>query len=223
MTPTAAARPVSRSAGAVLAAACAVLLVGCGDRQPPAPDGRLGPPTSTAASNTSPVTAPPTAAAGGSAASFEPLDPGTPLNVTDVVFLQQMLAHELGAARLAELAAARGSTDRVRRIGEEMQRESAVESRRLGLWLTSIGIDPGSVSPFGHDHGRSIDQDLADLADRGGADFDRDVLGLLVQHSIGATQICKAQLNGGGQQQLREFAAVVAKRESDRVLALAEE
>ncbi len=154
--------------------------------------------------------------------SVEPLEPGEPLNVTDVVFLQEILGHYLGAAQLAKLAVDRGSSDQVRQAGLDIRRDSAEQIRRISLWLSSIGIDPRSVSAVGHDHGGSAQDDITELGSLSGADFDRSVVDLMLKHSLGAVEICKAEAQTGSQHQVREFAAAVAARESDRVVRLAD-
>jgi uncharacterized protein (DUF305 family) len=192
-----------RAAGhpAALGALVLVLITGCGG--PPPEQG-------------------PAASAGTAVAPATPA-PDLGYNVADVVFLQQMIGHHELAIQLAQEGKSRGREPQLRQLAETVLAESDGEVRQMSIVLRSLGIDLGAAA-FGGSHAHSggpTAEDVTALAGKSGSDFDRAFVGLMLEHSLGATQLARAEAQEGSNTALKRFAAGIAQRESDRTITLA--
>ncbi len=144
-------------------------------------------------------------------------------NVADVVFLQQMIGHHQLAIQLARSADARSQSAPVRALADTVLAESDSEDTQMTVVLSSLGIDAGTAVAGGHSHsGGPTAEDVAALATKSGTAFDTSFVDLMTEHSLGATQLARAEAAEGSNTALKQFAAAVATRESDRTVELAE-
>lgn len=125
-------------------------------------------------------------------------------NDADVEFAQMMVIHHEGAIEMADLAAAQGSSEDVRALGERISAAQGPEIETMTGWLAAWGEDmPAEADMGGMDHGGmdmgGLDQDEAmeELRGLSGAEFDRRFLELMIEHHRGAVVMAEAQRGEG--------------------------
>jgi uncharacterized protein (DUF305 family) len=175
------------------AAVTAVLVAACGDSSGSA----------TATSTTPSVAA--TSAAAISAAH----------NAADTAFVQGMIPHHAQAIEMADTAVRRASNDQVKQLATRIQQAQGPEIEQMRRLLTTWGepeTGPGATSGMDHSqmgHGTSTmpmpqgmsgmmtDQQMQQLGQATGADFDRMFLQMMTEHHNGAIQMAQTELTDG--------------------------
>ena len=127
-------------------------------------------------------------------------------NDADVEFAQLMIVHHEGAIGMADLAVGTASTDAVRALAERISAAQGPEIDRMSSWLTAWGEDT-EADMDGMDHGGmdmgGMDQPaaMAELEGLSGAEFDRRVLELMIEHHDGAIEMARTELADGASPQ----------------------
>lgn len=169
-------------------AAAALLLAACGNGEQPSTANQGNAPTST------------------SAAQEETH------NDADVAFAKRMVPHHQQAVEMAELAASRGSTDKVKELANRIKQAQDPEIQQMNGWLAqwgatstspSTGMDHGSTgtSAPGMDHGSGpgmmTDDEMRQLEQASGVEFDRMFLDMMIRHHQGAVEEARAEVAKG--------------------------
>jgi uncharacterized protein (DUF305 family) len=172
----------------VAAAATALLLAGCGNSEQPAGMDHGNPPPSTSAAERATH------------------------NDADIAFAQQMVPHHQQAVKMADLAASRASSAKVKDLANKIKQAQDPEIQLLNSWLArwgatstgpSTGMDHGSTgtSAPGLDHGSGpgmmTDDELRHLEQASGVDFDRRFLEMMTRHHQGAIEEARTELEQG--------------------------
>jgi uncharacterized protein (DUF305 family) len=182
------------SAGAVVAFAVAVL----------------------AAAGTSSATTPTAVPASGSVSASVSVVPG-PHNAADVTFAQQMILHHRQAVAMAELAASRTHSRKVKALAAKIKADQGPQISRMSAWLrawgqpvpapTASGMpgthhpscspSPGMMSGMPGMHhaipGMMSSGEMAKMMAVSGPAFDRLFLTMMIRHHQGAVQMAKTE------------------------------
>ncbi|WP_103384349.1 DUF305 domain-containing protein [Pseudonocardia dioxanivorans] len=180
----------------LVAAATAVLVAGCSDST-----------GSAAAASTTPSAAATSAAA--SAAH----------NAADTAFVQGMIPHHTQAVQMAEMAAQRASNGQVKQLATRIQQAQGPEIEQMRGFLATWGEPETSSTAMsgsmgGMDHstmgkgtstmptpqgmsGMMTDQQMQQLGQLSGADFDRMFLQMMIEHHNGAIDMSRTELANG--------------------------
>ncbi|MEU8991051.1 DUF305 domain-containing protein [Streptomyces sp. NPDC048558] len=127
-------------------------------------------------------------------------------NAQDVSFAQGMIPHHRQAVEMAELAADRASSARVKDLATRIEKAQAPEIRTMSGWLKAWGEDVPSAAPGmdGMDHsgghgggsgmaGMMDQKDMDKLAKSSGKAFDSMFLTMMVEHHEGAVEMAGAE------------------------------
>lgn len=118
---------------------------------------------------------------------------GAMYTVTDVEFMQGMIAHHAQAVYMSRTAEAHGANSRVLRLATKIDQSQVAEIRIMQAWLR----DNGQFAPD-TSSGRTMkmtgmltDEQMKQLDASAGVAFDRAFLTLMIQHHEGALQMVK--------------------------------
>ncbi|MFI6010104.1 DUF305 domain-containing protein [Streptomyces sp. NPDC051243] len=127
-------------------------------------------------------------------------------NDQDVSFAQEMIPHHQQAIQMAKMASAQASSAEVKDLASRIEKAQDPEIETMSGWLESWGEDVPSSMP-GMDHGGhsgSSDmpgmmdtEDMDELMDASGKDFDTMFLTMMVEHHEGAVEMATTEKDKG--------------------------
>ncbi|MFS0700558.1 DUF305 domain-containing protein [Cellulomonas sp. 179-A 4D5 NHS] len=133
-------------------------------------------------------------------------------NDADVQFAQGMIVHHRGAVEMAELAADRTETPEVLDLAERIAAAQGPEIETMTAWLEAwdaevpadddmAGMDHGDMDHGDMDHGSMpgmmTDEQMAQLEETEGAEFDEAFLTMMIEHHQGAITMSQDEVDGG--------------------------
>ena len=191
---------ITHVATAATTLTAALVLSACGGAEPAG-----------SAAPANPAPAPTSAAAPSAAVSAEH-------NEADIAFAQGMIPHHQQAVEMSTLAADRAGSDDVRSLATEIEQAQGPEIAQMQAFLTTWGAPTSGGMP-GMDHGGMPGMDHGDMGQEGmdhgemagmmtpdqmrqleqatGADFDRMFLEMMIAHHEGAVQMAQTELADG--------------------------
>jgi uncharacterized protein (DUF305 family) len=128
-------------------------------------------------------------------------------NGVDRAFAAEMVPHHQAAIAMAELAERRARTKPVRQIAgaiAHLQEEEIFVLRREDRALAAEGVERGELGVPAHMTG--MDDDAGTLRRVSGQAFDRAFLEAMIPHHEGAIAMARAELERGGDPELRDLA-----------------
>jgi len=167
------------------------------------------------ASSTSGSGAPPAASVEASGISQEH-------NAADVEFARQMIPHHRQATEMAELAADRAESEDVKALAEEIigaqQPEIETMTAMLETWgqpMTGDGSMEGM--DMGGTTGMMRPQQMTELENASGAEFDRLFLQMMISHHKGAIEMARAEQVDGQNPQAIELAKQIESTQIEEI------
>lgn len=151
-----------------------------------------------AAGGVSSATTPVAVPASGSVSASVSVVPGAH-NAADVTFAQQMILHHRQAVAMAELAASRTHSQKVKGLAAKIKADQGPEINRMSAWLRAWGQQvpaptasgmPGMRHPM---PGMMSSGEMAKLVAASGPAFDRLFLTMMIRHHEGAVQMAKTE------------------------------
>ncbi|MFT4298159.1 MAG: DUF305 domain-containing protein [Aeromicrobium sp.] len=149
-------------------------------------------------------------------------------NDADIAFAQSMVSHHAQAVEMSDLALEedRGTSPEVRTLAEKIAGAQHGEIEQMNAWLDDWNA---SESASGHEHGHEghgdghgdmegmlTDEQLTELADATGTDFDQLWLAGMIEHHRGAITMAQTVIDEGQDPDVRELAeAIIAEQESE--------
>jgi uncharacterized protein (DUF305 family) len=132
---------------------------------------------------------------------------GSGFNAADVMFAQMMIPHHGQAITMAESAADRAGSARVRALAARIKESQQPEIALMAGWLRTWGAqvpDQNGMAHMGH-HGMAggtgtgmmSDATMQQLAKANGAAFDRLFLESMIGHHRGAVMMAQQEITGG--------------------------
>ncbi|CAN5127162.1 DUF305 domain-containing protein [soil metagenome] len=131
-----------------------------------------------------------------SAATGNPVDRG---------FVADMIPHHEGAVEMAQIAQRRGTSEFVKKLADDIVRTQDAEistMRAADQRLKAAGVTMGSLGVA--DHMMGMDDDPAGL--KTAEPFDRAFIQMMIPHHEGALVMAEAELDKGGDPQLKMLA-----------------
>lgn len=140
--------------------------------------------------------------------------PSTEHNDADIAFAQGMIPHHQQAVAMSTLANDRAGSDDVRRLATTIEQAQGPEIATMREFLTAWGA-PESGGMVGMDHeamghgsgqdamghggmaGMMAEDQMRQLEQADGADFDRMFLEMMIAHHEGAVQMAQTELATG--------------------------
>ncbi|MFG2710643.1 DUF305 domain-containing protein [Streptomyces goshikiensis] len=216
-------------AGAAVVSATLLALAGCQDD-----DGKTG--ANGAKDGRNPVIAP--GKPGERARTLSPEQaarerPDDTPNAADQTYVRGMIEHHRQALTMSALAPDRASAEAVKGLAERIAAAQRPEIGAMEKWLArypapsgaagtgGTGATGGTGGTGGHDHaampGMATEQQLKELADARGADFDRLFLKLMTAHHEGALKMAGQALAGGNNVAVEEMATEVVATQTAEI------
>ncbi|MFF9004960.1 DUF305 domain-containing protein [Streptomyces goshikiensis] len=216
-------------AGAAVVSATLLALAGCQDD-----DGKTG--ANGAKDSRNPVIAP--GKPGERARTLSPEQaarerPDDTPNAADQTYVRGMIEHHRQALTMSALAPDRASAEAVKGLAERIAAAQKPEIGAMERWLArypapggaggsgSTGGSGGTGGMGGHDHGAmpgmATEQQLKELADARGTDFDRLFLKLMTAHHEGALKMAGQALAGGNNVAVEEMATEVVATQTAEI------
>lgn len=211
------------------AATSVVLLAGCGTSTPAVSNSAASSATGTAGPMPTSVMSPmmsgamPSVGGMSTAGMPMPAQPAGPHNQADITFTQQMSVHHQGAITMADLAATRASSSKVKTLAVHITAAQAPELKEMAGWLAawapdtdmngmpnktaaSMGGMGGMASGVAGSGtsgapsampGMMTDAQMAQLMAATGTAFDKLFLQMMIVHHQGALTMAKAETAQG--------------------------
>ncbi|HEX6354872.1 DUF305 domain-containing protein [Actinophytocola sp.] len=123
-------------------------------------------------------------------------------NDQDVAFAQGMIPHHQQAVDMAKAAAEKATNPAVKALAGRVQGAQDPEIQRLTEMLESWGAPTEPSGMPGMDHGSGgdgmmTDDQMAELDQASGAEFDQMWLQMMIEHHQGAVTMAKTELESG--------------------------
>lgn len=127
-------------------------------------------------------------------------------NQADVAFAQGMIPHHQQAVEMSRMAADRAGSAEVKQLAEQIQAAQGPEIEKLTGWLESWGAEVPSGSGMagmhhgGHDgmvDGMMSPEQMKQLEQSSGAEFDEAFLSMMIEHHEGAVAMARTELSDG--------------------------
>lgn len=112
----------------------------------------------------------------------------------DLMFAVMMIPHHQQAIDMSELALERSGDAELRALAEQIRDAQAPEIEQMQGWLDDAGVDasPGLEAPeMGMGMGMLSDDELAELEQATGSEFDRQWLEHMIAHHEGAIRMTR--------------------------------
>ena len=151
-------------------------------------------------------------------------------NDADVAFAQQMVPHHEQAVTMSDLALEpdRGASTEVQALAEQIGSAQGSEIDQMNGWLEEWGEDGGDSEHGGHggghgaDHragheGMLTDEQLDELADATGAEFDTLWLTSMIAHHEGAITMAQEAVDDGQDPDVRALAEEIVQVQQDEI------
>ncbi|MGW1938927.1 DUF305 domain-containing protein [Streptomyces goshikiensis] len=154
-------------------------------------------------------------------------------NAADQTYVRGMIEHHRQALTMSALAPDRASAEAVKGLAERIAAAQKPEIGAMERWLArypapggaggsgSTGGSGGTGGMGGHDHGAmpgmATEQQLKELADARGTDFDRLFLKLMTAHHEGALKMAGQALAGGNNVAVEEMATEVVATQTAEI------
>ena len=174
-----------KKAATAIAAAVAVLVVGCSNQSEPTEDAGHGGHQSTGATATSGTAKPAPESA-------------TAHNDADVMFAQMMIPHHTQAVEMSDILLAKQGVDpRVVQLATEIKAAQAPEIAQMQGWLTSWGSP--ATAPMHHDsmQGMVSTQDIDKLRNAPGPEAAKLYVTQMIAHHEGAIAMAQDEIAKG--------------------------
>lgn len=162
-------------------------------------------------------------------------------NDQDVMFAQMMIVHHKGAIEMAQMATTQASSQQVKDLAAKIEAAQQPEIEQMTSWLntwgepveadSSMGGMEGmdhsatpsgdSSSMQGMDHssmpGMMSEEQMTQLQNATGTDFDRMFLQMMIEHHTGAVQMAETEQQQGSNPQAQELADSIVTSQSAEI------
>lgn len=123
-------------------------------------------------------------------------------NDADITFAQMMIPHHQQAVDMADMAAEKATDARVKTLASKIQGAQAPEIEQLTTMLETWGTKVEATDMPGMNHGSMgdgmmTDDQMTQLEQSTGADFDTMWLQMMIEHHEGAVTMAKTELAQG--------------------------
>lgn len=126
-------------------------------------------------------------------------------NQTDVTFVEGMIPHHEGAIEMSEFAADRTDNPEILDLAERIEQAQGPEIEQMNDWLDAWGIDRDAGDGGHGGHGDMAEsempgmgtEDMHQLEQAEGTEFDRLFLDLMIEHHQGAVDMSTTVLDEG--------------------------
>jgi uncharacterized protein (DUF305 family) len=149
--------------------------------------------------------------------------PAPPFNQADVDYAVDMSMHHSQGVTMAEFAATRASSSKVKALAERIRQAQATEVDRIAEWLTDWQSRGATMPPHGHTDeapdvpGMMSLEEMAELEHAHGREFDRLFLSMMIRHHQGAIQLAQQETTRGASAEAKRVAQNVSTTQSSEI------
>ncbi len=161
-------------------------------------------------------------------------------NAQDVMFAQMMIVHHQGAIEMSKMAATQASSQQVKDLAAMIEAAQQPEIEEMTSWLNAWGAPitadsstdtMGSMEGMDHSStagtsgmsgmsgvsGMMTEEQMTQLQNATGPDFDRMFLQLMIEHHTGAVQMAETEQQKGSNPQAQELADSIVTSQSAQI------
>lgn len=133
-------------------------------------------------------------------------------NDADIAFATHMIPHHQQAVVMAGLAAERAFTPEIKALAERIQAAQQPEIDQLTAWLQEWGAPPPSGGQAGHGAmpGMMTEEQMNQLRQAMGGEFERHFVTMMVEHHRGAIEMAQVELRDGKNAEAKALAQRIA-------------
>jgi uncharacterized protein (DUF305 family) len=147
-------------------------------------------------------------------------------NAADVTFAQEMIVHHRGAVEMADMAAAQAESQEVKDLAKRISAAQGPEIDQMTDWLNTWGEMTSGHSMPGMEHssmpGMMTEEQMGELKDATGRDFDRMFLQMMTEHHEGAVAMAKTEQADGRNPRAIELAESIETSKTAEIAEMAE-
>ncbi len=132
-------------------------------------------------------------------------------NDADIAFTQGMTVHHQQAVEMAELAAGRSENPQLLDLAARIGAAQGPEIDTMNAWLAEWGAETptGGMDGMGGMGGMMTPEQMTQLEQTSGAEFDRLFLEMMTEHHMGAVEMAQAELADGSDPRATELAQMI--------------
>lgn len=147
-------------------------------------------------------------------------------NMADLMFARMMIPHHEQAVEMAELAVGRANDPEIKEIAAQVMSAQEPEITTMTGWLTAWGKPatgghemPGMSGTEGMP-GMASEQEMAQLENASGVDFDRMFARMMIAHHNGAIQMARDVSTQGINPDVKALASAIEQSQAAEVTQL---
>ena len=137
-------------------------------------------------------------------------------NGADRAFVADMVPHHQSAIEMAKIAQQRGQSDFVKQLADNIVRTQSAEITTLKKQdkeLADAGVKKGDLGVAKHMMGMDMDAGMLKSA----SPFDKEFMTMMVTHHKGAITMAEAELDKGGDPELKQLAKDIISAQKKEV------
>ncbi|MGW7486863.1 DUF305 domain-containing protein [Streptomyces sp. NPDC054786] len=147
-------------------------------------------------------------------------------NAADVAFAKGMIPHHRQAVEMADLAATRAASSRVKELASKIKKAQDPEIKTMSGWLTAWNEQvPEEMAEMpGMDHSAHADmpgmmdmKEMDALKKKSGKDFDTSFLQMMVGHHQGAVKMAGTEKDKGAYGRAKTLATDIIKAQNAEI------
>jgi uncharacterized protein (DUF305 family) len=125
--------------------------------------------------------------------------PSADRNDADIAFATGMIPHHQQAVEMAELATERTITPEIKSLAARIQAAQQPEIDQMTAWLKAWGapLPAGGHAGHGAMPGMMTDEQMNQLRQAAGSEFERQFIVMMIEHHQGAVEMARTELNSG--------------------------
>jgi uncharacterized protein (DUF305 family) len=129
-------------------------------------------------------------------------------NDADIAFATGMIPHHQQAVKMAQLAEEQAVTPEIKSLAERIRSAQQAEIDQMTAWLTAWGVPVPSGEHGGHGSvpGMMTDEQMNQLRQLTGREFERQFLLMMIEHHQGAIEMARTELNTGANAEAKALA-----------------
>ena len=156
------------------------------------------------------------------------VDKNASWNKADQKFVQQMIPHHEQAVVMSEMVGNVEVSAETAALASEIMGAQASEIELMQGFLNEWGVesDPNSDPHAGHkmsgdeSHGMMTDEELAELKDSSGADFEKMWLTMMLAHHKGAVKMAETVIADGKDPRVKTLAETIISTQQQEILQI---
>lgn len=151
-------------------------------------------------------------------------DAAADFNDADVAFATNMIPHHKQALEMAELAETRAKSQKVKDLAAQIKNAQGPEIETMTGWLTAWGQpipeDMSGMDMSGSMPGMMTMDEMQDLENASGAEFDQMFLTMMIKHHQGAIAMAKTEQTDGTNEAAIQLAEKIEEAQTSEIATI---